>query len=247
MLKILQFTAMDVVVTGASGRLGRLVVKNLLAAGHKVRAFVRKRETWERAATEAGIEEFDDDTNKLDTLMRHLNKINGKSTKKLSMQSKPKGKLWVVEGDILGESELRKRSSISDSRHLISAAYQNEGGRRARNSNSNSSANIALDTVMSGANALIICTSCQPKVHPTYNAHGNHFDGSGYQFPEGGMPEQVDYHGILNTVEAARRAGSIQRVILISTMGTRCRTTKAAKKSKAANKKLNIHKNTNTL
>lgn len=71
-----------------------------------------------------------------------------------------------------------------------------------------------LIAAMTGCTALVILTSAVPqmKAPPEPGQRPEFF------YPEGGTPEQVDYQGQINQIEAAKAAG-VQHIVLVGSMG----------------------------
>jgi uncharacterized protein YbjT (DUF2867 family) len=71
-----------------------------------------------------------------------------------------------------------------------------------------------LTTALAGCDALVILTSAIPQMKAPPEA-GQRPE---FIYPEGGMPEQVDYHGQINQIEAAKAAG-VKHIVLVGSMG----------------------------
>lgn len=72
----------------------------------------------------------------------------------------------------------------------------------------------ALGPAMSGCNVLVILTSAAPVIKaPPEPGQRPEFD-----YPSGQFPEDIDYHGQINQIEAAKAAG-IKHVVLVGSMG----------------------------
>ncbi|WP_041764708.1 SDR family oxidoreductase [[Leptolyngbya] sp. PCC 7376] len=72
----------------------------------------------------------------------------------------------------------------------------------------------ALETAIVGCDALVILTSATPQMKaPSQTGQRPEF-----AFPDGEMPEQIDYQGQLNQINAAKKAG-VQHIVLIGSMG----------------------------
>ncbi|PZO39301.1 MAG: NAD(P)-dependent oxidoreductase [Shackletoniella antarctica] len=71
-----------------------------------------------------------------------------------------------------------------------------------------------LNAALEGGDALVILTSAVPqmKAPPEPGQRPEFF------YPEGGTPEQVDYQGQINQIEAARAAG-VKHIVLVGSMG----------------------------
>lgn len=71
-----------------------------------------------------------------------------------------------------------------------------------------------LQAALTGCDALIILTSAIPqmKAPPELGQRPE------FTYPEGGTPEQVDYHGQINQIEAAKAAG-VKHIVLVGSMG----------------------------
>lgn len=73
-----------------------------------------------------------------------------------------------------------------------------------------------LGPAFSGIDALIILTSSVPKMKPGFDpAKGGRPE---FVFDEGGYPEQVDWLGQKNQIDAAKEAG-VRHIILVGSMG----------------------------
>lgn len=72
----------------------------------------------------------------------------------------------------------------------------------------------SLDRALAGCGGLIILSSSipQPKAPPQAGQRPE------FCFPDGEMPEQIDYEGQVNQIEAAKAAG-VSQVVLVSSMG----------------------------
>jgi uncharacterized protein YbjT (DUF2867 family) len=72
----------------------------------------------------------------------------------------------------------------------------------------------SLNAAIAGCEALVILTSAIPQMKaPPLPGQRPEFI-----YPEGGTPEQVDYQGQVNQIEAAKAAG-VQQVVLVGSMG----------------------------
>lgn len=72
-----------------------------------------------------------------------------------------------------------------------------------------------LKEVLQGSDALVIATSAKPQMKPkTDDAEGP----PSFFYPDGQMPEQVDYEGQKLQIDAAKAAG-VKHVVLVSSMG----------------------------
>lgn len=72
----------------------------------------------------------------------------------------------------------------------------------------------ALDSALSGCQALVILTSAVPQMKaPPQPGERPEFD-----FAPGGRPEEVDYQGQINQIDAAKAAG-VEHVVLVGSMG----------------------------
>lgn len=72
----------------------------------------------------------------------------------------------------------------------------------------------ALDSAVSGCQALVILTSAVPQMKaPPQPGQRPEFD-----FAPGGLPEEVDYQGQINQIDAAKAAG-VQHIVLVGSMG----------------------------
>jgi uncharacterized protein YbjT (DUF2867 family) len=71
-----------------------------------------------------------------------------------------------------------------------------------------------LQPALEGCDALVILTSAIPqmKTPPEPGQRPEFF------YPEGGTPEQVDYQGQLNQIDAAKAAG-VKHIVLVGSMG----------------------------
>lgn len=72
----------------------------------------------------------------------------------------------------------------------------------------------ALTPALQACDALVILTSSTPQMK-TPPQPGQRPE---FMFPPGEMPEQVDYHGQVNQIEAAKRAG-VKQIVLVGSMG----------------------------
>lgn len=84
----------------------------------------------------------------------------------------------------------------------------------------------SLDTQFSGAAAVVVCSSATPKIKKrsilpfllkrivTLGKQGR----PSFRFPPQGTPEEVDYLGVQNIIQAAKKAG-VQRVVVVGSMG----------------------------
>lgn len=72
----------------------------------------------------------------------------------------------------------------------------------------------ALTPALEGCDALVILTSAVPQMKPPSEA-GQRPE---FTFPLGEMPEQIDYWGQINQIDAAKRAG-VQQIVLVGSMG----------------------------
>lgn len=71
-----------------------------------------------------------------------------------------------------------------------------------------------LESAVTGCNALVILTSAVPKmVAPPSDGKPPQFE-----YEAGGMPEQVDYYGQKNQIDAAKQAG-VEQIVLVGSMG----------------------------
>ena len=71
-----------------------------------------------------------------------------------------------------------------------------------------------LKAALEGCDALVILTSAIPQMKaPSEPGHRPEFF-----YPEGGTPEQVDYQGQVNQIEAAKAAG-VKHIVLVGSMG----------------------------
>ena len=73
----------------------------------------------------------------------------------------------------------------------------------------------SLDKAMNGCEGLVILTSAVPQVVAPPSEPGQR---PTMGFAPGGEPEQVDYQGQVNQIEAAKAAG-VQQVVLVGSMG----------------------------
>lgn len=72
----------------------------------------------------------------------------------------------------------------------------------------------ALDIALSGCQALVILTSAVPQLKaPPQPGERPEFD-----FAPRGLPEEVDYHGQINQIDAAKAAG-VEQIVLVGSMG----------------------------
>lgn len=71
-----------------------------------------------------------------------------------------------------------------------------------------------LQTALADCDALVILTSAIPQM----KAPPEPGQRPEFAYPEGGTPEQVDYHGQLNQIEAAKAAG-VKHIVLVGSMG----------------------------
>lgn len=71
-----------------------------------------------------------------------------------------------------------------------------------------------LEEAIAGCDALVILTSAIPQIKAP-PAEGQRPE---FTFPEGEMPEQIDYEGQLNQIEAAKRVG-VKQIVLVGSMG----------------------------
>ncbi|MBD1916668.1 MULTISPECIES: SDR family oxidoreductase [Cyanophyceae] len=71
-----------------------------------------------------------------------------------------------------------------------------------------------LQTALAGCDALVILTSAVPQM----KAPPEPGQRPEFTYPEGGTPEQVDYHGQINQIEAAKAAG-VKHIVLVGSMG----------------------------
>ncbi|NJL10386.1 MAG: SDR family oxidoreductase [Calothrix sp. SM1_7_51] len=72
-----------------------------------------------------------------------------------------------------------------------------------------------LDEACSGCNALVILTSAVPMMKAPPQKPG---DRPVFGFEEGGIPEEVDYYGQKNQIDAAAKAG-VEHIVLVGSMG----------------------------
>ncbi len=71
-----------------------------------------------------------------------------------------------------------------------------------------------IESAIAGCDALVILTSASPKmVAPPSEGNPPKF-----AYDPEGMPEQVDYHGQVNQIEAAKQAG-VKQIVLVGSMG----------------------------
>ncbi|WOD37924.1 SDR family oxidoreductase [Nodosilinea sp. E11] len=71
-----------------------------------------------------------------------------------------------------------------------------------------------LSPALAGCDALVILTSAIPQM----KAPPKPGQRPEFIYPEGGTPEQVDYHGQLNQIAAAKAAG-VKHIVLVGSMG----------------------------
>jgi uncharacterized protein YbjT (DUF2867 family) len=71
-----------------------------------------------------------------------------------------------------------------------------------------------LATALEGCDALVILTSAIPQM----KAPPQPGQRPEFTYPEGGWPEQVDYHGQVNQIESAKAAG-VKHIVLVGSMG----------------------------
>ena len=71
-----------------------------------------------------------------------------------------------------------------------------------------------LATALEGCDALVILTSAIPQMK-TPPQPGQRPE---FTYPDGGWPEQVDYHGQVNQIEVAKTAG-VKHIVLVGSMG----------------------------
>jgi len=71
-----------------------------------------------------------------------------------------------------------------------------------------------LTPALEGCDALVILTSAIPQM----KAPPQPGQRPEFTYPEGGWPEQVDYHGQVNQIEAAKAAG-VKHIVLVGSMG----------------------------
>ncbi|WP_017301000.1 SDR family oxidoreductase [Nodosilinea nodulosa] len=71
-----------------------------------------------------------------------------------------------------------------------------------------------LKAALEGCDALVILTSAIPQM----KAPPEPGQRPEFIYPEGGTPEQVDYQGQINQIEAAKAAG-VQHIVLVGSMG----------------------------
>ncbi|MFQ4140151.1 SDR family oxidoreductase [Nodosilinea sp. PGN35] len=71
-----------------------------------------------------------------------------------------------------------------------------------------------LTAALAGCQALVILTSAVPQM----KAPPEPGQRPEFTYPAGGTPEQVDYHGQINQIEAAKAAG-VSHVVLVGSMG----------------------------
>ena len=72
----------------------------------------------------------------------------------------------------------------------------------------------ALTPALQACDALVILTSSTPQM----KAPPQPGQRPEFMFPPGEMPEQVDYYGQINQIEAAKRAG-VKQIVLVGSMG----------------------------
>lgn len=72
----------------------------------------------------------------------------------------------------------------------------------------------SLDAALAGCHALVILTSAKPQM----KAQPPPGQPPEFTYPDGEMPEQVDYQGQVNQIEAAKAAG-VQHIVLVGSMG----------------------------
>lgn len=71
-----------------------------------------------------------------------------------------------------------------------------------------------LEPALEGCDALVILTSATPQMKPPAQP-GQRPE---FTFVSGEMPEQIDYQGQMNQIDAAKRAG-VQQIVLVGSMG----------------------------
>ncbi|NJL55567.1 SDR family oxidoreductase [bacterium] len=71
-----------------------------------------------------------------------------------------------------------------------------------------------LQPAFQGCDALVILTSAIPQM----KAPPEPGQRPEFVYPDGGTPEQVDYHGQVNQIDAAKAAG-VQHIVLVGSMG----------------------------
>ncbi|MEO0351558.1 MAG: SDR family oxidoreductase [Cyanobacteria bacterium P01_A01_bin.15] len=71
-----------------------------------------------------------------------------------------------------------------------------------------------LTSALPGCDALVILTSAVPQM----KAPPQPGQRPEFMFAPGEMPEQIDYHGQMNQIDAAKRAG-VQQIVLVGSMG----------------------------
>ncbi|MEM1242804.1 MAG: NAD(P)H-binding protein, partial [Cyanobacteria bacterium P01_H01_bin.26] len=71
-----------------------------------------------------------------------------------------------------------------------------------------------LTPALQGCDALVILTSAVPQMK-TPPQPGQRPE---FTFAPGEMPEQIDYHGQMNQIDAAKRSG-VQQIVLVGSMG----------------------------
>jgi uncharacterized protein YbjT (DUF2867 family) len=72
----------------------------------------------------------------------------------------------------------------------------------------------ALTSALSGCQALVILTSAVPQM----KAPPQPGERPEFEFPPGGLPEEVDYRGQIDQIDAAKAAG-IEHIVLVGSMG----------------------------
>ncbi|MFW6295883.1 MAG: SDR family oxidoreductase [Halothece sp.] len=72
----------------------------------------------------------------------------------------------------------------------------------------------SLETALQGCDALVILTSAVPKM----KAPPKPGERPEFEFESGGTPEEVDYQGQLNQIDAAKAAG-VEHIVLVGSMG----------------------------
>jgi uncharacterized protein YbjT (DUF2867 family) len=72
----------------------------------------------------------------------------------------------------------------------------------------------ALQSSLEGCDALVILTSAVPQM----KAPPEPGQRPEFVYPEGGTPEEVDYQGQINQIEAAKAAG-VKHIVLVGSMG----------------------------
>ncbi len=73
---------------------------------------------------------------------------------------------------------------------------------------------IDLETAIADCDALVILTSATPQM----KAPPQPGQRPEFTFPEGEMPEQIDYDGQVNQINAAKKAG-VKHIIIVGSMG----------------------------